>query len=533
MGQTIHLNPDAMRAIAREMQTFSSQVQTIAAETGGRVQRMEWIGGAREMFVDQVAVWQRQVERLARDVEALSARLSREIDEWVQADALFGAGSGAKSGSIASNASTQWPKGAPRDMQDLARMTQESPGITIKRIGPNDYLVLVAGTELFSKSRGWFVEGGGAGLREGKTSTMATKLLEAIRRYVPKGANVHLSGYSQGGMTVQWVATRLQSEYKIKSVTGFGSGAYRERVPGAQYNIFVEQDDLVAQTAASQGPFDNKQLIRFIDDERKESKLPRTIIVESYKGLYTVKRGIDEVHDKIEGAGKEIEDFLNSIDDAAGDLFEGAGKKIEGAGKEIEDFLNSIGGAAGDLFEGAGKKIEGAGKEIEDFLNSSIGDAAGDLFEGAGKKIEGAGKEIEDFLNSIGGAAGDLFEGAGKKIEGVGKEIEDFLNFSIGDAAGDLFEGAERKIEETLRPMEDFVDDLKGPLKGPVDSVGKKVNELLDEYILSAHRYSDNEALDDRKLPFTPVEFETVATYELKKEKIVIRADGTEEHIYL
>ena len=115
----------------------------------------------------------------------------------------------------------------------------------------------------------------------------------------------------------------------------------------------------------------------------------------------------------------------------------------------------------------------------------------------------------------------------------MGKEIEDFLNFSIGDAAGDLFEGAERKIEETLRPMEDFVDDLKGPLKGPVDSVGKKVNELLDEYILSAHRYSDNEALDDRKLPFTPVEFETVATYELKKEKIVIRADGTEEHIYL
>jgi WXG100 family type VII secretion target len=125
---------------------------------------------------------------------------------------------------------------APKNQQDLFDIVHptktDSPYYKLKhneikvfKTGDNEYLITLDGTDdfAFNSMNGWpmaLASGVGAG-------TLYTKKLKEALDDLPDGANVHLAGYSQGGIVAQnfldegdWLKNH---NIKIKSLTTFGS----------------------------------------------------------------------------------------------------------------------------------------------------------------------------------------------------------------------------------------------------------------------------------------------------------------------
>ena len=129
--------------------------------------------------------------------------------------------------------------------------------IKVVRIGPDEYLVLIAGTDTdgVAGSNDW-----PSNLRTGEN--MPSEFLRQVRRTmedagIPQGANVHLAGHSQGG-NVAMVLADTQSfvdMYTIQSISTFGSppsAPINPRLGQSKYHNYALVTDPVPYT--TQGP---------------------------------------------------------------------------------------------------------------------------------------------------------------------------------------------------------------------------------------------------------------------------------------
>lgn len=270
MAHTLHLDPEAMRQVTRDLQRFTEEMRHLTQETTSRIYHLEWVGGARDEFVERVTAWQQQANLVLEQVEALQARLTKEIEEWLAADATFATLS---TGAVPPGpmCPVSWPKNAPRNMQELAKRIPNGK-VEIIRIRENEYVVLVPGTKLLSEEGGWIYpwSKGGHRLTKGEASQLAEITQRLIQETIPPGAKVHLVGYSQGGMVAQWLGPQLQKTYDIQSVTSFGAAVYNRKVKGVEYNIFIEKEDFIARMITKGEAFSlNDKQIKWIDDKAK------------------------------------------------------------------------------------------------------------------------------------------------------------------------------------------------------------------------------------------------------------------------
>jgi len=138
-----------------------------------------------------------------------------------------------------------WIENPPDDGRDHS----STPDITIVRIGPDEYLILVKGT------RGWF---GGANTWPnnlfsgvGSESDYTEQLRLAIEEAgIPDGSALHFAGHSQGGHAAQIVGNQYaqSGKYQVSSVIAFGT--YDVSSPNKNAgptHIFNYENDPVAQ----------------------------------------------------------------------------------------------------------------------------------------------------------------------------------------------------------------------------------------------------------------------------------------------
>ena len=142
---------------------------------------------------------------------------------------------------------------APQNMRELAQQVADISGpdqgtyrpIEIVRIGEDDYLIMIAGTQLESR--------GGNNL-ESATQAVTRQLspyqrqVEAlIREHIPRGSILHFAGHSLGGMAANTLASNqdLLEHYTVKTVITFAAPVNTCPNPEVVYHRYVVEGDLV------------------------------------------------------------------------------------------------------------------------------------------------------------------------------------------------------------------------------------------------------------------------------------------------
>jgi uncharacterized protein YukE len=243
MSTIIRADTDQLRAVARQMRSVSAEILTGSRAADQAMQALDavWSGSARDRGMARWAEiaprYQPDAERLihlANELEALAQRLD-------DAAAVFG--------------------DIPRNMYDMYRKIGEKIEIKIEgeikskyyaikifQVSENEYAITIGGTE---KSG---ILGGNSWSSAilsgfGFDTPYANKVREALRT-LPPGAQVHLFGYSQGGIVANNIAQEKDdfacNGIHIKSVNTFGAPLALKYVSGVEYNEFDAPGDLVS-----------------------------------------------------------------------------------------------------------------------------------------------------------------------------------------------------------------------------------------------------------------------------------------------
>lgn len=140
--------------------------------------------------------------------------------------------------------------GRPATFQDLAAVIErmyraagdeesKDPAVQIVKVGENDWLVLVMGTDMDE-----YVQAPDAlsniSTGKGVASTYQLYIERLMKDFIPKGATVHLAGHSQGGYVVMGLAgdQDLVDRYNFSSVTSLGTGTLPPKNPRIDPNIY-------------------------------------------------------------------------------------------------------------------------------------------------------------------------------------------------------------------------------------------------------------------------------------------------------
>ncbi|MBP1467294.1 WXG100 family type VII secretion target [Candidatus Chloroploca sp. M-50] len=264
MPGIIRADTDQLRAVANQMRTTAEQIST---GTGSMQQSMEmldmvWSGKARDRGME---AWTRIVARYNPEVNTL-LHLAKELEALAQrmdeAAAVFGdSGSGIGGGEKVSrdekvSTAQELPTDAPKNMFDMYKKIRGEPEIKIFRIGDNEFVITLEGTQSDGTLGGAGIFGGAGwgnaiAAQQGK-DTAYSHLLEKALRSLPDGADVHLFGYSQGGIVAQNLAYKQDflshHDINLKSISTFGTPEpiYGE-VEGITYKHFDSSDDLIGK----------------------------------------------------------------------------------------------------------------------------------------------------------------------------------------------------------------------------------------------------------------------------------------------
>lgn len=243
---TLHMDTDIVRALANQMKQSVDAIRCCAQSLNNSTQNIDWFGPSRDEFVMETGSIIRQLDAQSEVGGALAGRVVSEVAEWENAASSFGMDAGqiqaifkhlreifAAPLLFLSHLFVQRPPyitrspidSAPQNMQELARSVTDLYGtgtpIRAIKIGVNEYLILVTGSESGTQANNWNSAGrSGLGLESDYQGQ-----LKGVLMGLPAGAIVNLAGHSQGGIVSNNVVTDsdVQSHLKIRSVTTFGS----------------------------------------------------------------------------------------------------------------------------------------------------------------------------------------------------------------------------------------------------------------------------------------------------------------------
>ena len=242
-----------------------------------------WVGrGAKSFFDEMEKDVMPAVQRLiyalsqAQSTTLQIAQILREAEEEAALPFMRGAGE-----SFTDSTSSDTPAGPPfgdydrldsipplvlgpgATYQDLAAVLEQmyrinnykdgrkygiDEPIKIVKIGNNEYLVLVAGTDADDDVVGANDWPSAVITGLGVPTRYQLQVQRLIEEKIPEGATIHLAGHSQGGHVVLDLAgtQSLVDHYHIGSVTTFGSSGntpYNPRVGAENYHAFLFPDD--------------------------------------------------------------------------------------------------------------------------------------------------------------------------------------------------------------------------------------------------------------------------------------------------
>ncbi len=259
------------QASERNQQSLQQIERAAQRLTGGSWQGRGSEAFAREMQTLLLPALRRLVVALAQGGTTVRKiqQLMRQAEE--EAAALFnkqaegpGMGGGPGDGSATGDApgagggAAPGGAGAPPQMTmaDLFNSvvagndaaTKDSPynPVTIKQIGPNEYVVEIAGTKADSVwgSNGWV-----SALVTGfSPSSPYYNDIRAMVDNLPPGATIHLAGHSQGGHDALFLAQDqgLINKFNIATVTTFGTSTiHKEYNNESQYHNYMIQTDVL------------------------------------------------------------------------------------------------------------------------------------------------------------------------------------------------------------------------------------------------------------------------------------------------
>lgn len=245
----IHMEPEQVRSVGKQLEQTADVIFDEIERLAGRVRAIPWQSPGRERCVNAVEQLKKQIQVAAQQGLELSRRIRAEVDEWEEAAASFGA-VGAVAAIPVGGGTGLPPIGQPpKNMQELARMVQDlyirdengnyTP-IRVIQIGPNEYLMMIAGTQGGQDANNW-----NSAFRSGLgLPGDYLKQCKSIALALPAGAVINFAGHSQGGMMGNQLAAdpEVQEHLKVKSVTTFGSPVNAE-----------PQDDVVNKRYAAKG----------------------------------------------------------------------------------------------------------------------------------------------------------------------------------------------------------------------------------------------------------------------------------------
>ena len=245
MPTIIRADTDQLRAVARQMRTTADEIMSGANAMHQAMGALDatWSGSARDRGMarwgELVPKYPPAVERLvhfANELEALAQRLD-------DAAAVFGTGDYWHEGSPNVEAAPQtmadlFDRLGPDSKDKYVKDGHKGGEIEIYQVGPNEYAVLLQGTEPEDLTGiNSLEEAAKNGLGN---DTRYKQQLEQMLAKLPPGANVHLVGYSLGGIVAQNVAADQtflsQHGLNVQTVTTFGSPKPLVKNPNVDYS---------------------------------------------------------------------------------------------------------------------------------------------------------------------------------------------------------------------------------------------------------------------------------------------------------
>jgi uncharacterized protein YukE/sporulation protein YlmC with PRC-barrel domain len=258
MSNKIHMETEQVRDLASRLNYMVENMEAQVAYLSNCAYRLSaaWQSPQSVRYVSELRKNIRNLEGKVDQLRNFSLRVNREVDEWEQVAASFGwrFREVAQSPSIASGSATRRAEdNPPKNMQVLAKKVNElytrdefgnySP-IRVVQIGPNEYLVMMAGTVGGQGANNWnSALISGIGLKGDYFSQIKDVVLD-----LPEGAVVNFAGHSQGGMMGNQLAVDpdVLEHIKVKSVTTFGSPVNADPNPGVDYQRYSAVGDYVA-----------------------------------------------------------------------------------------------------------------------------------------------------------------------------------------------------------------------------------------------------------------------------------------------
>jgi uncharacterized protein YukE len=245
----LHMQTEQVLAVARQLADTAQEIEAQIGHLRQRVSAIPWEGPGHDDYIARMNQLASQIQRKAQEGVGLSNRVNHEVEEWLEADAGFADGYRAASGRVSFNQSTKEEteknyKIPPTDVQDLAAYTMDGDGppIRIIKVGENEYLVVLRGTEGGQGGHNW----GSAVLTGlGLPGDYQRQVERAIMENVPPGAKINFSGHSQGGIVANNLADDqdILNRYSIGDVYTFGSPS--SGMNGNNYHRFAAQGDPV------------------------------------------------------------------------------------------------------------------------------------------------------------------------------------------------------------------------------------------------------------------------------------------------
>jgi len=245
----IHMETEQVRSVARQLDVAAEQIHHEMEQVARRVRGIPWQSPGRDSYVAALDGLRRKIQALAQQGVALSQRVQREVDEWEEAAASFGAigaASGIEAGmQTGSDNAPAESHPRPDNMRLLANLVMEGDDpIRIYEIGPNEYLVAIQGTSFDpNASQNW---GSAIATGLGLSSDYQEQVRLALLG-LPAGAIVHMAGHSQGGIVAQNLAgdKSVSNHLSVKTVTTFGSSYSSPEVDGVTYYRYAAEGDVV------------------------------------------------------------------------------------------------------------------------------------------------------------------------------------------------------------------------------------------------------------------------------------------------
>lgn len=321
----IHMEPEQVRSVARQLDVISEQIHLEIERVARQVRGIPWQSPGRDRYVASVERLRQQIQALAQQGVELGQRAQREVNEWEQVASSFGAagaGSGFEAGVRIGAGAVQNPSDKPpKNMQELAKMVQalyirDENGnytpIRVVQIGPNEYLIMIAGTQGGQDANNW-----NSAFRSGLgLPGDYLKQCKAIALALPAGAVVNFAGHSQGGMMGNQLAAdpEVREHLKVKSVTTFGSPVNAEPQDDIKYKRYAAEGDITPLASNEVldvlNPFaDHSEELKDLEQQ----KIPGSDNLKEAHGIYGSSEAL-----KSEGLPFEVNQWNNSTSHAPG-----------------------------------------------------------------------------------------------------------------------------------------------------------------------------------------------------------------------